>query len=316
MTQPLISVVIPTQRRPVPLALAAGSILKQQGVNFESLELLIADNDAVPSARPLVERLAAQAPFPVRYVHEPKPGVANVRNAALSEAEGDLIAFLDDDEEAPPHWLAELLAVLERHEVDGVFGPVRGRAPASVKQHREYLERFFSREGPTETGPIDGFFGCGNSLIRRAALPDPHRPFSSVRNLTGGEDDLLFGQMKDKGARFAWAADAWVWEDPAPERLMLSYTLKRAFAYGQGATAISAASRKRLGVAYWMTVGLGQMAVFGVLAAVKCALRAPDRAYVLDKAARGFGKVLWFPPFKFCFYGQAAPSGEIARTTA
>lgn len=307
MTQPLISVVIPTQRRPGPLNLAACSVLAQERVDFARIELIIADNDLTPSAKAAVEKLAALAPFSVRYVHEPSPGVAMVRNAALSQAKGELIAFLDDDEEAPPHWLAELLAVMQRFEVDGVFGPVHGRAPASVLQHRDYLERFFSREGPAQTGPIDGFYGCGNSLIRRAALPDPNRPFDMVRNRTGGEDDLLFGRMKDQGARFAWAAEAWVWEDPAPERLTLSYTLKRAFACGQGPTAVSAASRQKLGVAYWMTVGLGQMAIFGALAAVKCVLRAPDRAYALDKAVRGFGKFLWFPPFKFRFYGQAAP---------
>ncbi len=307
MPQPFVSVIIPTQRRPGPLDLAAGSVLAQRGVDFDRMELVIADNDAVPSARILAERLASQAPFPVRYVHEPQPGVANVRNAAMNQAEGELIAFLDDDEEAPPHWLSELLAVMQRHEVAAVFGPVRGRAPASVRQHRDYLERFFSREGPDETGPIDGFYGCGNSLIRRGALPDPKRPFNTVRNRTGGEDDLLFGEMKDAGARFAWAADAWVWEDPAPERLTLRYTLKRAFAYGQGPSAVAAAGRRTLGVAYWMTVGLGQTAVFGVLAALKCALRAPDRAYALDKAVRGVGKVIWFPPFKFRFYGQAAP---------
>lgn len=305
--QPFVSVVIPTQRRPGPLDRAAGSVLAQKGVDFDRLELVIADNDAIPSARILSERLAVQAPYPVRYVHEPRPGVANVRNAALSSAKGEVIAFLDDDQEAPDHWLAQLLAVMQRYDADGVFGPVRGRAPASVRQHRDYLERFFSRTGPDQTGPIEGFFGCGNSLVRRAALPDPDRPFNVVRNRTGGEDDLLFGSMKDAGARFAWAAEAWVWEDPASERLTLRYTLKRAFAYGQGPPAVSAAGRRALGVAYWMAVGLGQTAVFGALAAVKCVLRAPDRAYALDKAARGIGKVIWFPPFKFRFYGQAAP---------
>ncbi len=143
--------------------------------------------------------------------------------------------------------------------------------------------------------------------MRRAALPPGRHPFNVVRNKTGGEDDLLFGAMKDQGARFAWSVQAWVWEDPAPDRLTLTYTLKRAYAYGQGPTATDAASRRFLGVARWMIVGLGQTAVFGLLAAIKFLLRAPDRAYAVDRMARGFGKFLWFPPFKFRFYGQVAP---------
>ncbi|HUO23934.1 MAG TPA: glycosyltransferase family 2 protein [Caulobacteraceae bacterium] len=314
MAGPTVSVVIPTQRRAEPLTLAAGSVLRQQGVDFTRVELVIADNDQAPSARAVAERLAAQAPCPVRYVHEPRPGVANVRNAALAQARGELIAFLDDDEEAPPHWLAELLSAMQAHGSDVVFGPVRGRAPAGVIQHRPYLEQFFSRVGPAETGAITGFYGCGNSLVRRAALPDPQRPFDSARNQTGGEDDLLFGGMKDRGARFAWAAQAWVWEDPSPDRLRLGYTLRRAFAYGQGPTVMSAAGGRPFKVLYWMAVGLAQLVVYGVLAAGKCALRAPDRAYALDRAARGLGKILWFPPFKFRFYGHA--SGQVRPTSA
>jgi glycosyltransferase involved in cell wall biosynthesis len=305
---PLVSVVIPTQRRPRPLDLACRSVLNQTGVDFGRLELVIADNDLLPSAQAYAEALGAKAPFAVRYIHEPEPGVAAVRNAALTVARGQLIGFLDDDEEAPAGWLADMLAAMDLYQADAVFGPVRGRAPADVLLHRDYLERFFSRIGPAASGPIDGYYGCGNSLVRRAALPDPQKPFNVARNQCGGEDDLLFGAMKDRGARFAWCAEAWVWEDPAPERLTLDYTVRRAFAYGQGPTATSAASRRRLRVAYWMMVGLGQTLVYGALAAVKWAQGAPDRAITLDRAARGLGKVLWFPPFKIGFYGQRAPS--------
>src|SRR5690606_26113921 len=121
-------------------------------------------------------------------------GVANARNAAVSAAKGELIAFLDDDEEAPPDWLAALLAAQARHDADVVFGPVRGRTPRELRRHRAYFERFFSREGPAEEGVIDHYYGCGDSLLRRAALPDRDRPFSAIRNHIGGEDDLLFGQ--------------------------------------------------------------------------------------------------------------------------
>jgi succinoglycan biosynthesis protein ExoM len=305
-----VSIIIPTQRRPGPLLTAARSALDQAGVADEALELVVVDNDQSPSARPVVEQLAAGAPFPVIYVHEPRSGVANARNAAMAVAQGELIAFLDDDEEAPPGWLAALLDAQARFDADVVFGPVRARAPADVVEHRAYLERFFSRVGPAQAGVIAGYYGCGDSLIRRAALPDPRRPFSEARNHTGGEDDLLFGHMKAVGARFAWAPAAFVYEDPAPERLSLDYAIRRAFAYGHGPTAHCAASLPPdwPGVARWMAIGLGQAAFFGLLALVQWLTRAPGRAFSLDKAARGLGKTLWWGPFRIRFYGLPAPS--------
>jgi glycosyltransferase involved in cell wall biosynthesis len=305
MTGPRISIVIPTQRRPQGLAVAMRSTFRQVGVDPATLELVVVDNDELPSARAAVDAMAAAAPFPVAYVHEPRPGVANARNAALAKARGEFIAFLDDDEEAPTIWLAALTAAQARFDADVVFGPVRGRTPASVCRHRDYLEQFFSRQGPAEAGLIDHYYGCGDSLLRRTALPDPVRPFSEARNHIGGEDDLLFGRMKAAGARFAWTPDAWVWEDPAPSRLSLRYTVARAFAYGQGPSAACAAATPpdRLGVARWMVIGLGQAAAFGVLALAKGLVGARDFAFTLDRAARGLGKTLWWGPFKIQFYG-------------
>lgn len=304
----LISIIIPTQRRPGGLATALDSVLRQTGAPPERLEVVVVDNDAVPSARAAVEAAARRAPFPVYYVHEPEPGVATARNAALGVAAGDWIAFLDDDEEAPDRWVAELLAVQAQFDADVVFGPVRGRAPPDVRRHRDYLERFFSREGPAEACILDGYFGCGDSLIRRAALPDPRTPFSTARNHSGGEDDLLFGRMRASGARFAWAPEAWVWEDPAPSRLSLDYTIRRAFAYGQGPSeaCASAVPPDHAGLARWMAMGVAQAAVFGALAGFWWLTRSPRFAFTLDRAARGLGKTLWWGPFRQEFYGRSA----------
>jgi hypothetical protein len=114
--------------------------------------------------------------------------------------------------------------------------------------------------------------------------------------------------MQKAGARFAWAHAAWVWEDPAPERLTLRYAALRAFAFGQGASAHCAAAGDRLGVAGWMVFGVAQALAFGGLAAVKWLLRSPSFAFSLDRAARGLGKTLWWRPFKIRFYGLAAPA--------
>ena len=315
----MLSLIVPTQRRPQGLAVAVRSLFAQQGLDFGTLELVVVDNDQTPSAQGLVAELTAAAPFPVIYVHEPRAGVANARNAAMAAARGDFIAFLDDDEEAPVGWLAALLTAQAKFDADAVFGPVRARAPASVTRHRDYLERFFSREGPAEDGLIDHYYGCGDSLVRRSAMPDPVAPFSAIRNHIGGEDDLLFGQMRAAGRRFAWAPDAWVWEDPVASRLTLAYAIPRAFAYGQGpsSAAAMASPPDRLGVARWMAIGVGQSLVYGAIAAVKWAFGADDRAQALDRAARGLGKTLWWGPFKIHFYGRtaAAPTAQPTAPT-
>lgn len=97
----LVSTIIPTQRRPAQLDVAVRSVLVQTGVSPGKIELIIADNDAVPSAKAQATGCAAEALFPVTYVHEPEAGVANVRNTALVQSKGALIALLDDGQAAP-----------------------------------------------------------------------------------------------------------------------------------------------------------------------------------------------------------------------
>lgn len=302
----LVSIIIPTQRRPAGLATAVESVLAQTGIDPAGIELIIADNDAAPSAKAFAATAAKDSPFPVIYVHEPRAGVAMVRNAALAKARGAWIAFLDDDQEAPANWLEALLSAQKRLDADIVFGPVRARAPYAPAAHRAYLEWFFSREGPVQEGVIDHYYGCGDSLLRRDCLPK--QPFSMERNFIGGEDDLLFGNLQRAGVRFGWAPEAFVFEDPVPDRQRLGYALRRAFAYGQGPSehCASASPPDRLGVARWMVIGLAQAAVYGALAGAQWLIRAPGRARTLDRAARGLGKTLWWGPFKIQFYGRAA----------
>jgi len=292
-----LSLIIPTQRRLGPLKLALSSALAQEGVDL-AVQIVVVDNDQLPSARQTVEALGA-----VTYVHEPRAGVAFARNAALAAATGEWIAFLDDDQEAPKGWLAALLSMQRLTLADAVFGPVKARAQVAPAPHRAYLETFFSRLDPSQGGLIDHYYGCGNSLVRRAAMP---AEFSLERNHIGGEDDLLFGQMQQAGATFAWAPDAFVFEDPAPDRQQLSYAIRRAFAYGQGPSEHCAALNQPLGVARWMAIGAAQATVFGALAAAFWLVRAPARARTLDRAARGLGKLLWWGPFKIRFYGLPA----------
>jgi succinoglycan biosynthesis protein ExoM len=202
--------------------------------------------------------------------------------------------------------LAALLRVQRLTGADVVFGPVRTKLSEPPRDHRDYFEAFFAREARHAEGVIRAYYGCGCSLLRRVALPSPE-PFSATRNEIGGEDDLLFQAMQAKGASFAWAPEAWVWETPEPSRVTLGYTLRRAFAYGQGPAtkAWTGPVRNAPAVAFWMAVGAAQTVVYGAAAACAYLGKTQRRAFAYRRFVEGAGKLLWFPIIKPRFYGAA-----------
>ena len=307
-----VAILMPTLRRPDSLERALRSLFAQTGVSDRVQSIVVVDNDPAASARDCVESLTSACPWPLVYVSEQTPGVARARNAGLAATDAPLIAFLDDDEAASPGWLAALLAAQVETSADAVFGPIAGRAPEAAEWLKPYLERFFGREGPAQTGVVDTPWGCGNSLlVRTNALPGA-APFSTSADQTGGEDDLLFSGLKTRGGTFGWAADAWVEEFAPPHRATLNYTLARAFAYGQGPSQTAAHERNWPGVLRWMVIGAGQTIVFGAIALGLTLVGSPKRAELYDRTARGLGKLFWMKGFEPYFYGAR----EVARLDA
>ena len=308
---PSVSILVPTLRRPESLERALRSLLAQHDFDRLVREIVVVDNSPEASARSLVHDLAAGAGRPLLYVHEPRPGVATARNTGLAAAVGELIAFLDDDEEAPPDWLATLIACHRTHGADVTFSAIRGCVPDGVASWmRPYLERLFSRLGPERSGPTKLFWGCGASLMTRATALRGPAPFDTAHDDTGGEDDTLFRRLQAEGRCFAWCREAEVLEHAPAHRATLRYALRRAFAFGQSPCQAAVRRGDPFGLLYWMGVGAGQTAVYGTAAALLWLLRHPARAGMFDRTARGVGKLLWMQRFEPRFYGAA----EIART--
>ncbi len=316
---PEFSVIIPTFRRPERAIAAADSIHAQ--LFSIRMELILVDNDPDGGALDQLQCFADDTWVFTRILHQPELGVASARNMGVAAARGRFIAFLDDDEVASVEWLSELARVQAETSADVVFGPVRTRLESEPRAHREHFEAFFARDPGHSEGIIQNVYGCGNSLIRRNVLQLPE-PFSTSRNEIGGEDDLLFQQLKSEACVFAWAPDAVVWETPEPSRVALSYTLRRAFSYGQGpsTSAWTGSPRSLSRVLYWMFVGAGQAVVFGPLSLGAFVLRLKNRASVYQRFVEGLGKVFWFSWIKPRFYGAArlkasAPSSQASQTS-
>jgi len=299
-----VSVIIPTYRRPEGLRRAVESVLAQ---SRQPDQLVIVDNDPQGSAERVAATAKAISRCDVVYIHEPHPGVSNARNAGFAAATGRYIGFLDDDEIASVGWLEALLETAERLEANVVFGPLNGEALDVTGLRADMARRLYSRVGPAEDTLLDKPFGCGNSLIDRAAFDLADKPFDPRMNASGGEDDVFFALLARQGARFAWSARALGTETVEAGRTEWRYLLARSFAFGQGAT--QSCSRGEHvnwpGVVFWMGVGLAQTVVYGSLAGLSTFAMRRRAAEFLDRCVQGAGKFLWIEAFEPRFYGQA-----------
>jgi FkbM family methyltransferase len=105
---PLVSVIVPTNSRPLMLEEALRSILAQTFKDFE----IIVINDGGPDISGLIEKLGV-GPKIVSLRHEKSLERSAARNAGLAVARGRFVAYLDDDDVFYPEHLESLLGVLK-----------------------------------------------------------------------------------------------------------------------------------------------------------------------------------------------------------
>lgn len=306
----LISVIMPTFRRPDGLETALASLLAQDDVGMP-IEIIIADNDPEGSARNYVEAMIVKTNSKIIYLHVPEPGVSNARNGALAIAKGRYIAWLDDDQDASPTWLRELLGASQKHKASVVFGPCHARI-SNITKYRDYYQSFFSRSGPgIVEGVITKFYGAGNSFmdLKRCTLPEP--AFDPRANETGGEDDLLFTHIEAHDGVFVWRETAQVFEDVRPHRATPEYIQQRSFAFGQAPSEMAYERHDILGVIKWMFIGLMQTAIYFPIASIARLTGRPSFIHYLSRTCQGAGKVLWWGAFKPKLYGQAVVANKV-----
>jgi len=122
-----ISVVVATRNRQALLAETLDALAAQQWPGDRG-EIIVADNGSTDATRATIRLAAARGQgLPVHYLYVGEPGKSAAINMALQHAQGDLIAFTDDDAVPEPAWLAQLAAAFEDPSVDFVAGRILPR---------------------------------------------------------------------------------------------------------------------------------------------------------------------------------------------
>jgi succinoglycan biosynthesis protein ExoM len=226
-----ISVCICTMKRPELLTRTLQSLEGQRTNELFTYSVVVADNDAMESAKPVVMAFAKSSNLPLTYCVEPRQNIALARNKAIENAQGDWIAFIDDDEFPEPDWLLNLYTICVEKKADGALGPVK---PYFDVEPPEWVRRggFFVRPSH-ETGYRLRWdeSRTGNVLFKREVLRDLEVPFREAF-ATAGEDMDFFRRAIDKGRVFVWCSEAVAHEVVASARCTRIYLLRRALLRG------------------------------------------------------------------------------------
>lgn len=300
-----VSIVICTYDRADGLAKTLASCLAQTNGLGLKLEIVVIDNHPSGNGRPVVDALSGQS-RPLRYVTELTRNMSTLRNRGFTEAQGEMVAFIDDDEVAAEDWLDHLVGALNRSGADIAVGPrlaifAAGHPPPYDPEGAQFTRDLKLPDGAlveltTPSGKPRYGLGTGNSLFHKSrCFPDGQEAMRVEFGDAGGEDAELFVRLHRQGRKIVWAAKAYVTETVAEHRTEVAYRLIRTKRETQHYVSIylDAANRSPLVWATLMAKGVVQVACGASLALLTGELGSKRRLKARLLIAHGMGKLDW-----------------------
>ena len=229
-----ISVILCTYNRCRTLEKALSSVAASTLPESIEWEVLVVDNNSRDQTADVVGDFCTRYPDRFRYLFEPHQGKSYALNTGIREAQGDILAFMDDDVIVEQTWLQNLTASLHDTRWAGAGGRV-------LPQRTFTFPRWLSFEGRLGSAPFALFdLGpeanelaeppFGTNMAFRKAMFEKYggfridlgpQPGSEIRS-----EDTAFGQgLIDAGERLRYEPSAVVYHEISESRLRKRYFL-------------------------------------------------------------------------------------------
>jgi GT2 family glycosyltransferase len=247
---PLITAAVCTRDRPESLVRVLETLGAQE---YQRMRILVVDN--APSddrTREAVLAVADEHQIDIDYEVESRPGLSWARNRAIEASDGEVIAWVDDDERCDRWWAAELargyVEVPEAGAVCGILIPDELATESQavfenfngVRRGRGFTRSVFSPATARQQSPLyplPPFGAGGNMSFRRDAIVglggfDPALGAGTVA--AGGEDTAALSGLLLAGGTLVYQPTAMAHHRHYTEHAALRRQLQ---GYGRGLTA-------------------------------------------------------------------------------
>ncbi len=205
--KPFFSVIVPTYGRPKSLTRLVELIAQQTWRDFE---LIIVDQ----SDEPWPDRIRDFG-IDIEYVHTDLRGVVYARNRGADLAAGHVLAFIDDDCEPCPEWLAAAQTEFSNGSIAGLEGLITSKS---------------INEAEWRAVTNDGFEGIGfmtANLFLRTEVFHAINGFDVAFDPTPFREDTDIGWRAQELGVIPFSRQAWVYHPPQPRSVARESLLAR-----------------------------------------------------------------------------------------
>ena len=190
--------------RPLLDSIAANDLPKNE------YEILLVDNNCTDNTHQLCNQFAAEnSDIRFRYTTEPEQGLSAARNRAIREAQGDILAYIDDDALIDPWYLRTIRDFFNQHPQSvACGGPIIPLYETAEPQWitpwtKELLTgyQYFGKQQRTYPGLK--YPGGGNAAYRAEVFQKVGLFNTQLgrkgNNLMGAEEKDIFDKMRQHG---------------------------------------------------------------------------------------------------------------------
>ncbi|MBA2605307.1 MAG: glycosyltransferase, partial [Acidobacteria bacterium] len=173
-----------------------------QKVEYPNFEVIVVNDGSTDSLAEIVSQ------YPVRLINTPNRGLSSARNTGMRAANGEIVAYIDDDAFPDPHWLQYLAHAFTNSTHAGIGGP--NISPAGDGIIADSVAN--APGGPVHVLLTDEIAehipGC-NMAFRREALLEVGGCDPVYR--TAGDDVDLCWRIQQTGKTIGFHPAAFVW---------------------------------------------------------------------------------------------------------
>jgi len=286
-----VSIIIPTIRETL-LAKVLPAVLSQDYPE-DRYEVLVIEDGTKSKVKELVDSLSVSSGVSPRYFWQKHGGPAKARNFGISQAAGEVVAFIDDDCLPPRNWLSLLIAgFAEYPEAVAVGGYMEAPEALLVNNVFAQFEAYQTHQVyKAGSFPVLAGFDCpaggSNNLAYRKNVFLEFGGFDESFPLPAGEDADLKKRVADAGYKFLYL--------PIKVTHLQQYNLKRfvrqSVMRGRGAVLFE---RKHGG---WEGVGgLALSLIYGGLSFTRNLVKIPNKKlaflYLIQDLLMWWGRLL------------------------